>query len=176
MKILLKPLCWCENALGAIAGLLMILMMLLTAVDVVMRYAFNAPLSWAFDLLTQYMLVAAFFLSFSLALRLGEHVAVDFFVNKFHASHRRVALNAAWIMCALLGAVVVYTAAHEAFVAWKQGEVVAGVIPWPVWIQKAIVAIGMAPLTARMLLLGAGTAPLPSPDATGSSLEVALKG
>lgn len=176
MKIILTPLRWCENAMGAVAGVLMILMMALTAVDVVMRYLVNRPLSWAFDLLTQYLLVAAFFFSFSLALRMGEHVAVDFFVHKFNPSYRRVALGAAWIACAVLSGVVASTAAHEAFLAWKQGEIVAGVIPWPVWIQKAIVAIGMAPLTARLLLLGVGAARLPSMDEASSPLHMVLKG
>lgn len=156
MPFMQKLLHWCENLLAAMAGLLMVLMMLLTAVDVVMRYALKTPLAWAFDLVTHYMLVASFFFSFSIALRLGEHVAVDFFVGKFHPGARRAAMALAWAACALLAGVVTVTAAHEAWLAWREAEVIAGVIPWPVWLQKAIIAAGMAPLSVRLFLLSIG--------------------
>lgn len=156
MEMVLKPLRWCEDVLATIAGILIMLMMVLTALDVVMRYVFNAPLSWVFDIVTHYMLVASFFFSFSIALRFGEHVAVDYFVTKFNAAHHRTALSVAWLACGFLAGVIAVTAALEANLAWKQAEVIAGVIPWPIWVQKAIVAAGMVPLAGRLLLLGIG--------------------
>ncbi len=176
MQFMRKPLHWCENVLATIAGILMVVMMLLTAVDVVMRYAFNTPLGWAFDLVTHYMLVAAFFFSFSIALRFGEHVAVDFFVGKFHPGGRRAAMALAWAVCGLLVGVIAVTAAHEAWLVWRAGEVIAGVIPWPVWVQKAIIAAGMTPLAARLLLLSIGAVPLARGDEAATVLHISPKG
>ena len=175
MRFVRKPLLWLENVLATVAGILMLVMMLLTAADVVMRYGFNAPLAWAFDLVTHYMLVASFFFSFSIALRLGEHVAVDFFVRKFHPVGRRVARALAWAACGVVAGVIAITAAHEAWLAWRQGEVIAGVIPWPVWAQKAIIATGMAPLAARLLLLSIGAVPLAYVNEATAALQVAAK-
>ncbi|WP_298430489.1 TRAP transporter small permease subunit [Ottowia sp.] len=149
----------CEDLLAAVAGFVLLAMMGVTALDVVLRYAFNAPLSWGFDVVTNYLLVATFFFSFSFALRMGEHVAVDYFVPHFHESVRRWAMSVAWLACGALAAVVAAIAAREAFHAWRQGEIIAGVIPWPVWVQKLIIALGMAPLAIRLLLLAIGAVP-----------------
>lgn len=176
MDALRKPLHWYENFSAAAAGILMLVMMLLTAVDVVMRYVFNTPLAWAFDLVTHYLLVAAFFFSFSIALRMGEHVAVDFFVRKFHPGARRAAMALAWTACGILAGVITVAAAHEAWLAWRQGEVIAGVIPWPVWVQKAVIALGMAPLTIRLLLLSIGAVPAGHADEAAAALQAAARG
>lgn len=159
MSAVRKALDWCENLLAVAAGLMLLLMMLITAVDVAMRYVFHAPLPWGFDLVTQYLLVATFFFSFSIALRMGEHVAVDYFVRSFHPGVRHWAMSVAWLACGALAATVAVIAVIETIHAWRQGEVVAGVIPWPVWAQKAIVAAGMAPLALRLVLLGLSAVP-----------------
>ena len=154
-----KVLHWGENVLAVVAGVLLILMMVITAIDVVMRYAFNAPLAWGFDLVTHYMLVASFFFSFSIALRMGEHVAVDYFTRKFHPDVRRWAMSIAWGTCGVLTALIAVMSMVETVHAWKQAEIIAGVIPWPVWVQKMIVALGATPLSLRLLLLSVGAVP-----------------
>ena len=171
-----RVLGWYENVLAVAAGGLLILMMAITAVDVVMRYAFHAPLSWGFDLVTQYMLVATFFFSFAIALRMGEHVAVDYFVRSFHPGARRWAMSVAWLACGVLAAAITSIAAHETYQAWRQGEVIAGVIPWPVWVQKAIIAIGMAPLALRLMLLSVGAVPHVQMGEADAVLHVSMKG
>ena len=125
MRGVLKGLYWFENALATVAGMLLLLMMLITAVDVMMRYAFNAPLTWGFDLVLHYMLVASFFFSFYFALRLGEHVAVDYFALKFHPGIRRWALVIAWGISGSLAALIAWLSLVEAFNSWKQAEVIA---------------------------------------------------
>ncbi len=156
MKSIRKALDGFENVLAVVAGLSVFSMMIITAFDVFMRYGFKRPLSWAFDLVTQYLLVAAFFFSFSIALRLGEHVAVDFFVQRFPAKIRRIAMSVALACCAVLVAIIAVTAALEATLAFRAGEVVAGVIPWPIWVQKSILAVGLAPMALRLTLLSLG--------------------
>lgn len=176
MHIVRKALDWSENALAAAAGLLLLVMMAITAADVVLRYVFHAPLSWGFDLVTQYLLTAMFFLSFSIALRMGEHVAVDYFVGSFHPGVRRWALAVAWLACSALVTAVAAIAAGESVHAWRQDEVVAGVIPWPVWGQKAIIAAGMAPLALRLLLLGLGAVPHAQMGDTDAAVQPANGG
>ncbi len=67
----------------------LVLMMLLTALDVLLRYAFNRPISGAFELI-EYMM--AVFVPFSVVYcaRRGEHVAVDLIMNFFGAGVRRL--------------------------------------------------------------------------------------
>ena len=51
-----------ENVAMAIVASALFATMMITVVDVVMRYGFNAPLAFAYDFIGQYLLVAAFFL------------------------------------------------------------------------------------------------------------------
>jgi len=164
MNGLRRMLVCCENVLAIMAGTLLVLMMVITSLDVVMRYVFHSPLSWGFDLVTHYFLVAAFFFSFSIALREGGHVAVDYFVSRFPGGFRRSAIALAWGGCGVLATVVSITSVIEAAHALSANEVVAGIIPWPVWVQKAIVALGMVPLGLRLLLISTGATPSPSTD------------
>lgn len=82
----------------------------------------------------------------------------------------------AWAACGILAGVITATAAHESWLAWRQGEVVAGVIPWPVWVQKTIIAAGMAPLSVRLLLLSIGAVPAPHVDEAAAALQLAARG
>lgn len=142
-----------ENVLLGMAALIMLAMMLITGIDVIARYVFNAPIRWAFDLLANYLLVASFFLSFSYTLRIQEHVAVDYFMSKWKPWVLRFGLSLGYLLSAILIAYIAVLASHETWGAWRNKEVIAGAIEWPVWVAKLIVPLGMAPLALRLFLL-----------------------
>jgi TRAP-type C4-dicarboxylate transport system permease small subunit len=66
-----------EGILGVAASAILFLMMLLTFVDVVARYAFNRPLRGAFEV-TELMLVVLIFAGLPLVSYADEHVTMDF--------------------------------------------------------------------------------------------------
>lgn len=67
-----------EIALGVIAGVLLLSMIMITAVDVLLRYVFNAPLRGGFEI-TELMLVGLIFSALPLVSRREEHVVMDMF-------------------------------------------------------------------------------------------------
>ena len=67
-----------EMPLGLASALLLVAMTLLTCVDVIARYWFNAPVNGAFEL-TQMMLAGLIFAALPMTTALGEHVDVDIF-------------------------------------------------------------------------------------------------
>lgn len=67
-----------DAALGWIAGVILMVMMLLTACDVFARYAFNAPIRGAFEL-TEVALVLLIYAGLPLVSRREQHVVVDLF-------------------------------------------------------------------------------------------------
>ncbi|OXY82959.1 TRAP transporter small permease [Oceanimonas doudoroffii] len=79
---------WCNSAaalkrlLNLTAGLMLLLMMLLTAVDVVGRYLFNRPLIGGAELI-EIMLAASIFLILPTITWHNEHVAVDLLDPRF---------------------------------------------------------------------------------------------
>jgi len=66
-----------DAALGVAASVILMLLMLLTAVDVVSRYLFNWPLRGGFEM-TELMLLILIFAGLPLVSHADEHVTMDF--------------------------------------------------------------------------------------------------
>jgi TRAP-type C4-dicarboxylate transport system permease small subunit len=66
-----------EGLLGVAASAILFAMMLLTFVDVVLRYVFNRPIASAFEL-TELLLVVLIFAGLPLVSWADEHVTMDF--------------------------------------------------------------------------------------------------
>jgi TRAP-type mannitol/chloroaromatic compound transport system permease small subunit len=76
MQQLVRAIEKTSRACGVIAAVLVIALIILMLYDVVLRYVFNAPSLWAFDINT-WLMGAAFVLSIAYALSKDAHVRVD---------------------------------------------------------------------------------------------------
>ena len=80
MRAIVRAIDGLSRFFGAIAAMLVVVLVVLMLYDVVLRYAFNAPTSWGNDLNTMLM-GAAFVLSIAYALSTDSHVRVDLLYN-----------------------------------------------------------------------------------------------
>jgi TRAP-type C4-dicarboxylate transport system permease small subunit len=125
--------------------------MAITVVDVVMRYGFNSPLAFAYDLITQYLLVAAFFLALSYTLRVGGHMNVDMLLVAIRSERARAALRlTADALSIAFFLALLYAGYVTAQDSWSRGERLVGALPLPVWISQAFVPLGVALLLLRL--------------------------
>ncbi len=127
-------------------------MVLITAVDVVFRYALNAPFSWSHDLTTQYLLVGLFFLALPYVTGRGAHMTLDFAVRNL----RSVPLRNGFVMLGEgLGAALAIGIAYGNWPAlrsaWVNHEVLPGSLPLPTWPMRAIVILGCTVLALRLV-------------------------
>ncbi|HEY8710166.1 MAG TPA: TRAP transporter small permease subunit, partial [Burkholderiaceae bacterium] len=76
-----------DAVLMAIGGV-MLLLMLLAVADVALRYLFNAPLSWSYEMVSSYLMPGLFFLAVSHTLKAHGHVAVDILHNHLNRTTR----------------------------------------------------------------------------------------
>ena len=147
-----------DRAIGALEDAAMVVVvaalfavMAVTVADVVMRYGFNSPLPFAYDLITQYLLVAAFFLALSYTLRAGGHMNVDMLLVSIRSPRARAALRAAGDALAIVFFLALlhagWVSAHD---SWVRGDRLTGPLPWPVWISQAFVPLGVALLLLRL--------------------------
>lgn len=141
-----------ENVAILAAGLCLLVMMLVVTLDVVMRYGFNAPLGWAYDLVAQYLMVAAFFLALSETFRRGGHVAVDLFRSMMKPGVRRAVDIAGYVLTAPVLLAIVITGFETATRAYVRGEVITGVVSWPTWLSYVFVPIGIGLMLLRVVL------------------------
>src|SRR5690554_5695934 len=130
-----------ENVLIFIAGSLVICAMFITFIDVIMRYIFNSPLNWFFDLITMYLLPGSYFLAFSYALRNGSHLKVDYFRSKLPLRFTNYCLTLFGFVAVAIFGYITYTYSLRAYGAWQENEVVYGLINWLVWPSDLIIAV-----------------------------------
>lgn len=140
-----------DLVLAGAAAACIVVMMLLTGADVVMRYAFNRPIAWVYDLVTRYLLVAGFFLGLSYTLRMNHHICVDFFARMLPAKTYQWCMALGCLAAAAIFGSVAWYGLRDAIHAWTNDEVAFGALIWPMWASKAVIPLGMAPLALRCL-------------------------
>ncbi len=141
-----------ENTLIAVAGSMIMISMVITFIDVVMRYIFNSPLSWVFDFITMYLLPGCYFLAFSYALRTGNHLKVDYFKNKFPKKFTKSCVSLFGLTASVLFIYITYTYTLRAHSAWEENEVIYGAINWLIWPSELIIAISSFTFSFRLLI------------------------
>src|SRR4030043_204481 len=77
-----KLLNGCEKALTSVAVFATFIMMLLTTADAAGRYLLNRPITGAYEITTNYLMVSAIFLAMTFAYRGGANIRVTFLVDR----------------------------------------------------------------------------------------------
>ena len=82
IKAIIKKIGSLNVLLGNVGGYIFLCMMLLTTLDVISRYIFNAPITGAYEL-TETMMVTAVFFFIGYTQAQKAHIAVDLVVIRF---------------------------------------------------------------------------------------------
>lgn len=141
-----------EKVLLLIAAAFLFTMMVIVFADVGLRYLFNSPLGFSYDLISLYLMVGVFFFSLSNTLRHDEHVRVDILYLQARPAVRRMFDRISYALSAILFAVVLWMGLMRAIHSTAQLEVMATLIPWPIWLAYWIVPIGTAPILMLCVL------------------------
>lgn len=135
-----------------VAALTFFAMMAVTVVDVVMRYVFNAPLTWSFELIGTYLMAAAFFLAVSATQARKQHVNVDVIARLLPPRLQAGALAVAGILVIVMFALIWWAGAANFWEAWRDGLTSDGAIAWPLWPVYLLIPLGLTPLLGRLAL------------------------
>jgi TRAP-type C4-dicarboxylate transport system permease small subunit len=154
------------------------LMVVVTA-DVAARYFFNHPFLWTYDVVTLYLTPALFFLALSDSFRSGAQVNVDVLHSRLPHGARRAGDTLWSFLSALVFALIAYAGATRAWAAFVNGDVTAGIVPWPTWPSAAFVPLGagmlVIRLVARAVAEAAGLAGAPAANARHIDAEGAFE-
>jgi TRAP-type C4-dicarboxylate transport system permease small subunit len=88
-----------ESILGAAASMILLVMMLLTFLDVVLRYLFNRPMAGAFEV-TELLLLVLIFAGLPLVTYADEHAVMDFIDRLLGPRGTRGLERAVQVLCA----------------------------------------------------------------------------
>lgn len=128
------------NAMAAIAGAILLFMMLLVCYDVVMRYLFRNPTGWAMEV-CEYLLVYITFLGSPWLLREKGHVNVDILFFFFPRMGRSFSLFTSLIVCAATFILFIFctSATWDYF---QRGITMIGMLTVPKWMVLWVIPFG----------------------------------
>ncbi|MEK0417674.1 MAG: hypothetical protein RI949_1680 [Pseudomonadota bacterium] len=144
-----KILRWMERLCSAVAALMLLTIMLVATLDVALRYFFNSPLGWSYDLISLYLMAGMFFFAMSDTLRAHGHIAVDLLHSHMTHRQRHAVEVPGYFLVLLTFLAVTWLAAGKTIDAYRGGDVIAGRFDWPTWISMSFVAVGFFVLSLR---------------------------
>jgi TRAP-type C4-dicarboxylate transport system permease small subunit len=176
----LKVLAQIERLFDVVAVILIASIMVIATADVAMRYVFNSPFSWTYDLISMYLMVALFYLVLSSTFADNGHIRVDLFSRHMPPTVQRAFEILIDLSALGLFLMITYAGASRGLAAYQSQDVAAGYIPWPTWPSIAMVPIGAGLMVIRMLLhilahamtLVSGIEGVPLPSATGEAADL----
>jgi TRAP-type C4-dicarboxylate transport system permease small subunit len=144
----------CERVLTMVAVVATFAMMLLTTADAGGRYLFNRPILMAFELTTNYLMVAAVFLALPHAYRQGANIRVTFLVERLGRRLRLAIDHVVQLVSMLYCTMLVFATCQQAYHILSTGTLFT-TVNLPMWPGHLVVVIGLF-LTTLMLLLDLG--------------------
>jgi len=178
---ILAALAKLEKIASTIAAIFMFAIMIIVFCDVIMRYAFNKPFSWAYDLISIYLMAGIFFLVLSEAYASHAHVSVDILQQRFPPAMIRVTEIVTCLVGISVFSLIAYLGWLRAVDSFRSSDVMAGAIPWPMWPSIGLVPFGAGLITLRLALhliahvlslaTGRAVIALPASHAAGETFE-----
>lgn len=131
-----------------VCSLLILLIMAIVAYEVISRYAFNAPTSWAW-LVNKQLFGVFVLISGSYAMIHRNHIQIEMLYDHFPQKMKTVVrwLTLATALCFLGG--LLWKSAVMALFAWQAGERATGVFKLPLYPLKMVM-----PFSTALFILG----------------------
>ncbi|SMD12372.1 TRAP-type mannitol/chloroaromatic compound transport system, small permease component [Desulfocicer vacuolatum DSM 3385] len=140
-----------NKIMGEMAGWIVVAMMLTISFDVAMRYLFNAPTTWSFEV-NRYMLIMVVFLGGPWTLTAGGHVSVDL-VTDTMGGKRKLRLD---IVTSVMAFAYMLMFTWESMVftwdAWENATRSTEYLAWPLWPIRMFLVVGGALLSIQYLI------------------------
>lgn len=147
-----------ENAAAILAGALVVLAMVLTTADALLRYTINRPLNFNYFLTEYYLMVGIVCLPMAWAFRTGGYIRISFLLSALPNGLGNWLLRAGLIASAVYSAALAWLGGLNWHDAWVTKAADIGVIDWPWSWSWLPVPVGMGLLTLRLVLTALGPA------------------
>ena len=147
----------CIDLVGRATSWLVLVIVVLMAINVLLRYTFSEGSVWAQEL-EWHLLSPLILFGMSYALLHGEHVRVDVLYAGFSERNKlRVDLISA-VLCIMISAIIIWLSLKYVQQSWVINEQSAdpGGLPWR-WALKSLIPIGFMLLTLQSVAVALGT-------------------
>jgi TRAP-type C4-dicarboxylate transport system permease small subunit len=141
----------CENVLTYAAAFATFIMMLLTTADAAGRYLFNRPITGAYEITTNYLMISAVFLAMTFAYRGGANIRVTFLAGCLPRMVRLVVNHLVQIVSIIYCSALVYATFKQALRTIATGTTLSS-IEIPQGPAYLLVPVGLFLATLMMLV------------------------
>lgn len=138
-----KPMKALASALGILATLATLVMMVAIAIDVVYRALYNRSVPGVLEI-SETALVTAVFLGLAYTGATNSHIAVDLLTERLPARVTRWVLTVAWLLSTIFLGWITYATFVRASASLAAGEKRMGLVAWPIWPARWIIVVGLA--------------------------------
>lgn len=137
--------------LGALSGFATLAIMVAVVLDVAGRFLFNAPIPGANEF-SELLLVAMIFLGLAAAQQQRQHFAIEIAIQRLRPSIRRWVELGGWLVSLAIVGLLAWMSGKQAWTAMLRGEASYGVIPFPIWPARVVLAFGLGLLALQIAL------------------------
>jgi TRAP-type C4-dicarboxylate transport system permease small subunit len=104
----------CETVMIYISSLSTFVLMLLTTADAAGRYIFNRPVTGAYEITTNYLMIAAVFMAVGFGYREGAYIRVVFLIDRLPRKVKLVINHFVQILSFIYGGLLVIASTQQA--------------------------------------------------------------
>ncbi len=142
----------CERVMLYISTLSTFVLMLLTTADAGGRYLFNRPITGAYEVSTNYLMIAAVFMAVTFGYREGAYIRVTFLVDRLPAKVKLGVNHLVQVFSVLYGFMLVIATYKQALRTFEMHTTLSSLNFIPVGPAYVIVPVGLFFMSLAMLL------------------------
>jgi TRAP-type C4-dicarboxylate transport system permease small subunit len=139
-----------ERVLSIVAGLIMLVLTCLTAIDVLLRFLLNKPIPGLYEL-SELMLIGIVFLSIAYVQARKEHLRIDVLASKFPSKVQFILNIFGYLAGVFVFLLIAWRSGYIAWQAWALGDYSSGLVQWPIWPAKTVVPVGAGLISLRLI-------------------------
>ena len=151
VRVVGPALRWVERVLLVGSVLVILFVMAFVCAEVIMRYAFNAPIPGHLEG-SELLLPIIVFLALSHTQATRGHVGMDLVLDALPPATRRRATMATLFFSVFICAIVAWFSLKNAVQLWRYDDVTMTPPYFPTWPSAAAIPLGYALISIRMLL------------------------
>lgn len=145
-----------DNVLVFFGCLMLFALMCVVVADVGLRYFFNAPLQWSYQVISTYLMPGLFFLAVSHTLKAHAHVSVDILHNFVRPRTRFIFETFSTLVALPAFAIATWVSIGTTYGEYVASEVSTSGLAVPSWTVSIFMPVGFALLTLRLALNALG--------------------
>lgn len=138
------------SRLGIASGFATLLIMLVVVFDVAGRSILNAPLHMSTEV-SELLMVMLVFLGLAAAQQNRQNFAIDIATRHLPQGLQLLVEHLGYLFCLVMVGVLAWLSTKQAYSAFERGETGFGIIAFPIWPARFILALGLWLLALQFL-------------------------